>query len=258
MPVVEINGCSFGYLGPPPEQLQKKYPLLLLHGACCNSLLWKYQVQSLNADGINTVALDLPGHGDSGGSSSGFIESYAHAIASLADHMQWKMIFLAGHSMGGAVAMTFARLYPERVAGLGLLCTGARLRVAPIIFQLLEESKEKAIDFTIESLASDKMSEKGKDLLKQVMSSVSSKAALDDFTACENFNIMSNLQELDFPTRAMVGENDFATPPKYSHYLADNLPECELEIIDGAGHMLMIEQPDMVSEWLKKVVNPAF
>ncbi|HAP32053.1 MAG TPA: alpha/beta hydrolase, partial [Firmicutes bacterium] len=68
-----------------------------------------------------------------------------------------------------------------------------------------------------------------------------------DFTACNNFDILSDLLRINIPTLVLCGAEDRMTPLKYSRYLAENIAWAKLEIFDGAGHMLMLEKPDEVN-----------
>ena len=78
-------------------------------------------------------ALDLPGHGRSGGPGRTDIGAYAEVVREFADALKLPAFVLGGHSMGGAIALEFALRYGSRLAGLILVGTGARLRVAPEI-----------------------------------------------------------------------------------------------------------------------------
>jgi pimeloyl-ACP methyl ester carboxylesterase len=64
-----------------------------------------------------------------------------------------------------------------------------------------------------------------------------------DFHACNNFDIMDRLGEIDVPTLVFCGTQDYLTPVKYSQYLVEHLPNAQLKLIEGAGHMVMLEYP---------------
>ena len=69
-----------------------------------------------------------------------------------------------------------------------------------------------------------------------------------DFRACDAFDVMGRLGEIELPTLVLCGESDALTPPKYSHFLAGNIPGARLEMVEAAGHMLMLEQPARAGE----------
>ena len=69
----------------------------------------------------------------------------------------------------------------------------------------------------------------------------------DDFAACDAFDVMERLDEIHCPTLVICGTEDRMTPPKYSKYLVDGIANAELELIAGAGHMVMLEKPEPVA-----------
>ena len=76
-----------------------------------------------------------------------------------------------------------------------------------------------------------------------------------DFQACDGFDVMDRLGAIGQPALVIVGEDDQMTPVKYARHLADHLVKARLEIIPGAGHMVMLEQPArleaILSPWLE-------
>src|SRR4030065_234274 len=103
-------------------------PLVFIHGAGGTHLHWPPQVRRLH--GQRVFALDLPGHGKSSGVGSQNIADYAKAAVDFLDAARLNAAVFVGHSMGSAIALTLALDFPKRVLGLGLVGSGARLRVA--------------------------------------------------------------------------------------------------------------------------------
>src|SRR5215216_1472575 len=98
-------------------------PLVLLHGYPLDHHLWN-EVAPLLEDTFDLILPDLRSFGESTiPDSSLTIDDYAADIAGLLDYLNIQKTAIAGHSMGGYVALAFARLYPERVSGLGLVST---------------------------------------------------------------------------------------------------------------------------------------
>jgi pimeloyl-ACP methyl ester carboxylesterase len=93
-------------------------PLVLLHGFCEDSSVWKALIPFL-AD-TPLLCIDLPGFGKSGQPDASAMEAYASAVRTVLDHTDTERCVLVGHSMGGYVALEFASRWPERLAGLGL------------------------------------------------------------------------------------------------------------------------------------------
>src|SRR5262249_60897529 len=110
-----------------------------------SSQVWKNQLDGLADLGL-IMALDLPGHGRSGGSIPKRIDDAAAVVAGFLDALRLPRVVIGGHSMGGAIAQQLALSYPERVAGLILIGTGARLRVLPRLLDLLATNQAEGVD----------------------------------------------------------------------------------------------------------------
>jgi pimeloyl-ACP methyl ester carboxylesterase len=130
MPVTEILGLSIHYHAPRDRGEGPGQRVLYVHGTGCNAGVWDAHMGAI-ADAHTPVAIDLPGHGRSEGGGFRGMADHAEFVIGLADALGWSRFVLAGHSMGGGIAITAALYHPERIAGLVLVDTGARLRVAP-------------------------------------------------------------------------------------------------------------------------------
>lgn len=95
--------------------------LVLIHGGLCDRSYWAAQVEGL-ADACRVIALDLPGHGESGtGRHQWTIESFGEDVAQVVCASGARKVVLAGHSMGGPVAIEAARRLGPAVAGVVVL-----------------------------------------------------------------------------------------------------------------------------------------
>nr|MBC7245412.1 alpha/beta fold hydrolase [Chloroflexota bacterium] len=219
--------------------------LLLVHGAGGNHLHWGYAIRNLQ--GAHVYALDLPGHGRSDGIGRSSITDYADVLAGFMDALDLARAVVVGHSMGGATAMMTALCHPQRVAGLVLVGTGARLRVLPAILEGTLHDFERTITLICEYAYSPNAP---KELVQQgqrQMLRVAPKVLHDDFVACNAFDVMDQLYEIRCPTLVICGSEDRLTPPKYSTFLAERIAGAELRLIEGAGHMVMLEKPNQVA-----------
>ena len=77
-----------------------------------------------------------------------------------------------------------------------------------------------------------------------------------DFSACNAADMTKDIARMKLPVLILCGDEDKMTPPKYSYYLAENIPGSELNILPNTGHMAALESPDAVLEiimdWLKR------
>jgi pimeloyl-ACP methyl ester carboxylesterase len=93
--------------------------VVFVHGWTCDSTSWNGQVPALSRT-YRVVTVDLPGHGQSGMPADGkfSIDLFARAVDAVRAEVGADKIVLVGHSMGAPVIRQYARLYPQRVAGL--------------------------------------------------------------------------------------------------------------------------------------------
>jgi pimeloyl-ACP methyl ester carboxylesterase len=223
-------------------------PLIFIHGAGGTHLHWPHQVRRLH--GQRVLALDLPGHGKSAGIGSQSISDYASQIVAFLDEARMNAAVFIGHSMGSAIALTLALDFPKRVLGLGLLGSGARLRVHP---QILESTASDllfphAIKLINEAEFSANVNPRLKELAAQRMTETRPSVLHGDFLACNEFDAMSRLGEISKPTLILCGADDILTPVKYSEYLHNQIVNSRLVIIPDAGHMVMLEAPQTIAD----------
>ena len=223
-------------------------PLILIHGAGGSRLHWPPQLRRL--PNYRVFGLDLPGHGESPGEGETTIAGYVRRVVEWLDEQGIERAVLAGHSMGGAIAMTAALDEPDRVAGLVLVGTGGRLRVNGEILQAAADPIrfEETVEMITAWAFSDQTPEKIVSLAKTRMSETRPEIIHGDYTACNQFDILDRISEIRIPSLILCGEQDRLTPIKYAHYLDEHIPETTLVLIDGAGHMVMLERPQEVAE----------
>ena len=151
--------------------------------------------------------------------------------------------------MGGAIALLYAIRYPEELKGLILLGTGARLRVHP---DYLERCREPGPDNSkwlaghmkhFKSVAPDMHP-----VLSQRAEEVGPEVELNDLLACDRFDVMDQLPQIDLPTQVLCGSDDEMTPVKYSDYLTANMKNARETIIPGGSHFVQMEKFKKVNE----------
>lgn len=236
------------------ERYGSGIPLVFIHGAGGSTLSWAFQRPHF--EGSYTVILaDLPGHGNSEGPSCDSVGGYADALKDALTINQVPAAFIVGHSMGGAIAIDLAMRYPALVRGIVLIGTGARLKVYPEILEGIVKDKEKTARMIIDTAFSPGFPEQLKEKVFTEYMKNDAKTVFDDFTACDGFNVMGQLESLSVPALVICGKEDRFTPVKYSHYLTDTITGAGLVLIEGAGHMVMIERPAEINRSIEEFIS---
>jgi pimeloyl-ACP methyl ester carboxylesterase len=242
MPVQSVRGIDLHYdlTGSGPRTA------LLIHGSGGSSLSWIRQLEGL-ADAACVVALDLPGHGQSGGDGYQRIDDYVAVVRGFVEEAKLGRIVLGGHSMGGAVAQAFALSHPDRLDGLILVGTGARLRVLPKIFELLEANYPEGVAFINGLAFSPATARAPKDAAGAQSLETRQRVTIGDYTACNSFDAMERIGALRVPTLVITGRDDRLTPPRYAEFLTRTIPGARLALVERAGHYVHLEQPETVN-----------
>lgn len=212
-------------------------PLVLIHGTGCDSTVWSGQVNEFGGE-REILLVDLPGRREEQmPSTSSFHE--------LVDHTRGKLpaerALVVGHSLGAAVALNLALADEDRIAGVVLV--GAAPNVT--IPQLMADNAEHDFDNTLERLRRALFHRNSDPRLQElglcVMRQVSPGALANDLRAASSFDFAASAHRLSIPVLLICGSHDRVMPEAASVKL-QQLIGGHLEIIDGAGHMPMIEK----------------
>lgn len=238
--------------------VQGRPPLVLIHGSGGSRLHWPPAVRRMR--GHHVYALDLPGHGDSAPPCESSVAGYAGRLMEWMGELELEPAILAGHSLGGAIALHAAAALPRRVAGLVLVGTGARLRVHPAILETTADPGrfDQAVAQLMEWAFSTEAPARLVELAHQRMLETDPRVLHTDFQACDAFDMMDQLEEIQAPSLALCGSEDRLTPPKYSRYLAENIPDADMSLVEGAGHMVMLERPARVASVIADFIDGHF
>ena len=230
-------------------------PLVFIHGSGDTGRVWRPQVDYFGPE--RAFAIDLPGHGQRADTlpPEASVLDYARAAHDIIwNELGLEHPIIAGHSLGGAVALTLGLEYGNETGGLILIGTGARLRVHPELLEATRVAPEaathqlKGLAFApghAETMLDDMLEEQAKPAPYMLHR---------DLAACNVFDCMARLPEIHLPTLIICGAEDRLTPVKYSQYLREHIAGSSLRLISDAGHYVMREQPLLVNytieEWL--------
>ena len=218
--------------------------MVFVHGSGACGAIWRYQTDCF----ADSLAVNLPGHPDGQA-----LKSVDECVEWLRDYLKGKEcgdVILAGHSFGGAIALMYALKYPQELKGIIIIGSGARLRVHSIFLTTCEQAiaghprkwHEMIEEWYRRTPPDYRMNiiERQKDVGPAVM--------LNDFLACDKFDIMDRVNEIELPTIIICGESDFMTPMKYANYMGARIADSRVVIVPGAGHCVFAEEPEAVNK----------
>jgi pimeloyl-ACP methyl ester carboxylesterase len=237
------------------EELRDRPPVLLLHGGGGSHLSWPPQIRRLSGQRVFT--LDLPGHGKSEGIGRQDIDEYTKAIIEFMKVLRLSAAVMVGFSMGGAIALSLALGARKRVLGLGLVGSGAKMRVAKSTLEMAANPStfQSAVETIVENSYSHTADERLKELAVKQMAETRQAVLYGDFLACDSFDVMGVVNKIRVPTLLICGSEDRMMPPNRSEYLRDQIDGARLHVIEGAGHMVMIERPEEVASLLAGLLD---
>jgi pimeloyl-ACP methyl ester carboxylesterase len=208
------------------------FSIVFIHGAGSSHLIWGAQLRALG-DTSRAIALDLPGHGRSLGAGRESIDAYCDHVVAFLDALAIGRAILVGHSMGGAIALELALSHPDRVAALGLIGTGARLRVLPEILDGVSDDFENTVRMVTEYSFADDASRALKSNQKCTCALAGPHVLRGDYVACNAFDALRALTYA--PTLVICGREDRMTLPKYSEFW-QTVSRARAEWVDRSGH----------------------
>jgi len=238
-------------------------PLVLVHGFLGSSDMWEPQINYFKKD-FRVLAPTLPGFGKSNKiESCDSIECMAKTILNSLKIKQIEKFNLLGHSMGGMIVQEMARLMGDKILKLICYGTGPRGNI-PGRFETINESREKlkinGLEFTANRIAKTWFMDGNKSkyfyLCERAGKQTTLEAADNGLVAMKNWSGMSNLKNIKNETLIIWGDQDRAYNHNQVETLKKNIPNSNLEIINGCSHNVHLEKPEefniCVSDFLKK------
>jgi pimeloyl-ACP methyl ester carboxylesterase len=238
--------------------------VVLVHGAGNDHSVWTHQARHLAHHGFAVLAPDLPGHGRSGGVPLASIEALADWLLAVLDETGIGQAALVGHSMGSLVALHAAATQPERVTRLALVGSVAPMPVAEPLLAAARHAPDSAHaminqwSFTPRSQlgASASPGMYLPNLNRQLMARQRDGVLANDLAACNAYQQgLEAAARVRCPTALLCAARDQMTPRRAVQPLCEALANVpggvRMITIDAAGHAMMAEAPDAVTDSLR-------
>lgn len=246
---VKLNGHETGFDSTGGEGL----PLVLVHGFPLDRRIWAKQACSL-ADVATVTTPDLRGFGESAPRDGASMDDYAQDVRDVMDHVGVATAVIGGVSMGGYVALAFARKFPQRVRALVLVDTRAGAD-SPEAKKARDETASMVQSQGAAALAEKMLpkllteeSRADRSLVDGLRTIIASQPPAGIVAACaamrDRVDSTPMLKSIAVPTLVVCGESDALIPPAESKALAAAIPGAKLAWIAGAGHLPGYERPN--------------
>ena len=248
---IKINNISMAY-----DDCGSGVPLLLIHGFPLNRQMWQPQLQPLADAGYRVIAPDLRGFGASEATVSGYsMDGFADDMVALLDALDIERAVVGGMSMGGYVLLKMLERYPQRVKAACFIATrsnaddeAGRARRTEMAADAERLGANPIIKMFAELLFAPDTSQHSPELIARAtawMRDTNPRAlagALIGMRDRKDYTpLLPNFKQ---PSLVIAGAEDRAAPLDAARTIAEGLPDAELKVIEHAGHMLNMEQPE--------------
>jgi pimeloyl-ACP methyl ester carboxylesterase len=259
-----IHGVKWAY-----TDQGKGAAVVLLHGFPLDRRVWEGQVAGLSSH-YRVIAVDLPGFGESDRVSQPFtMGSLAEGVHDLLERVGALPCVLGGLSMGGYVALAYARKFPTDLTGLMLVDTRAegdtpegREARATMAALARREGNGPVVEQMLPKVTSPDAPGKRPEVVKrlrEIMEGCPAETiALASEAMCDREDQSGALASIPVPVLVIVGERDQITPPPMAQFMQREIPKATLEVIPDAGHMAPMEQPQGVNRAMQGFLGSLF
>ncbi len=235
-------------------------PVVFVHGAVTTSELFRDAVEYFSSS-YRAIAVDLRGYGGSDKPGHGYdVRQFSEDLVAVFDRLELDAAVLLGVSMGGFVAQRFAIDHPDRLAGLVLASTSDG-EFAPGVLA----------DDPVETIRHAGWQRFSAGLITGAFPPGADPALVDALLAriptwnetvitrvaesMRTFDSRAELGKLRMPTLVLVGSEDHQLPVGLSRRLQATIPGSQLVVFEGAGHFMMLEQPERFREVLARFLR---
>ena len=260
---LEINGHEVYVATGNKEPDPNKETVLFLHGTGQDHTIWVLPTRYFARHDRNVLAVDLPGHGRSGGEPLETVEAMADWAIRVLDAAGLSAAAVVGHSLGSLVTIAAAARHPHRVRAIALVGVTVPMPVSEFLLNNAREDRHEAIEM-LNFWGYSKSAQLGGNATPgnwmlgggmRLMEKAGPGVIYTDLNACNEYiEGLDHAASVACPALLILGERDMLTPVRAALKVAEALPDADKAILEGSGHALLAEKPDPVLDQLIRVV----
>lgn len=237
------------------SEAENPVPLVLLHGSGGSHMAWSVEIRRMR--GRNVIALDLPGHGQSGGSACQSLEALVSALHVFFQECAIRKMALAGYSLGAALAAAYARAYPTQVKGMALLACGSRFSFPAALLDALRNFNPQTqfIELFNRLVFDPAYPQAERRKILEPLAKTDPGVLRMDLQICLNYSLPAGWDKVNCPVILINGASDAVVSTCAARELAYSLPYASLTVLPGCGHMLIYEKTALISAMLRDFFN---
>jgi pimeloyl-ACP methyl ester carboxylesterase len=249
-----IDSTSIAYWTNDGGPVDGKVNLIFIHGSGADHTVWEEQYSTLGEQ-ANIFALDLPGHGLSGGNGEQQIGAYVEWIRKFIQALNLNKSVLVGHSLGAAICLSFAIHYGDMLSGIISLSGGVKMPVNPLILEGYRKDPVATVNMTWKFAIAKQNREKLAYRLEKNLANLKPDISCGDFLACDGLDIAEEISKIKIPTLLMCGTEDKMTPASNCQFMKDRIAGAQVALIENAGHLGMLENAEAFNEALRRFLS---
>lgn len=246
------------------EHVPGKDTVVFIHGAGMNHTVWTLLARYWAKAGYNVAALDLPGHGLSGGDALTSIEDNAEFVSGVVQKLGLDdSVCVVGHSMGSLVALETAVML-KGLQRLAMLGTAVPMGVGAPLLDAARENDHASIDMISlfghsfgSQIGSNPVAGISAQLLaERILESADDGVLYTALNACNEYQAgLETAAKINSPVGLILGELDQMTPARNAAQLLSAFPNAQKITLPDCGHMMMSEKPEATHHALFRVIE---
>ena len=242
----------------------KTNPIVFIHGTGMDHTVWTLPARHFVRHKRNVLAIDLPAHGRSSSPACTSIEDMAKWVTCYLDELGVNEFSVVGHSMGSLIALETAALAGTRVKSLVMVGTAVPMAVSDFLLEAARNNDQKAINILTYMGYSypGRIGRNGNPgiwmtgITKKLLEQAANNIIYTDLKACAEYDQgLNSADKVTADTMLILGENDYLTPVRKTKKLIGAFKNPVVKKVQDSGHSLMIEQPNVVLDYLRETLN---